>query len=548
MPPTDARSQTPPRKQLDAETVETAFTSLLALYPKAPVLALGPHGVGVPMPDSVPLQSNPVLEVRTGLDLVLQEDRLAVLATWDQVLATGAAHCHMRFASNREVVVYHGFDLREAHDVVVSVYVPSDTDHSPVLDARAAEIDTARPRFARIDKDGSSFITRIDEATTQILGWSAGEMEGHRSLDFIHPDDHPLAIDNWMQMLAAPGPGRRVRLRHRRREGSWVWFEVTNHNLLEDPDHGYVVSEMVDISEEMAAHELVDRLAETVPVGLFQVDADRQIVYTNDRLHEIVGIERMDTLETQLDSVVERDRPALRAALDDVLGAGLPADIEVELRASGGRGLRSCTISLRALHGGDGASSGAIGCVADVTEGARMREELQRRATFDDLTGCYNRASIMHALETNLSGKGRERAVIFVDLDRFKQVNDRCGHAVGDEVLATVAKRLRGAVRSDDLVGRIGGDEFLVVCPEIGGPDDAVKLAERMANRLKEDISLAAGSIAPRASVGVVWSDEVNANADALVAEADRAMYESKRAGSRPRLITMGPATSPGGR
>ena len=100
-------------------------------------------------------------------------------------------------------------------------------------------------------------------------------MVGHRSIEFIHPDDHALAIDNWMEMLALPGPGRRVRLRHRRKDGSWVWFEVTNHNLLDDPDHGCVVCEIVDISEEMAAHEelrareqLLDRLAEAIPLGL----------------------------------------------------------------------------------------------------------------------------------------------------------------------------------------------------------------------------------------------------------------------------------------
>ena len=121
-------------------------------------------------------------------------------------------------------------------------------------------------------------------------------MLGRRSLEFVHPDDHGLAIDNWMQMLAQPGPARRIRQRLLAKDGSWVWFEVTNHNLLADPEHGVVVCEMVDITEEMAAHEdlrareqLLDRLAETVPVGLMQLDAERQVVYTNDRLHEILG-------------------------------------------------------------------------------------------------------------------------------------------------------------------------------------------------------------------------------------------------------------------
>ena len=92
-----------------------------------------------------------------------------------------------------------------------------------------------------------------------------------------------------------------------------MWFEVTNNNLLNDPDYRCVVSEMVDISEEMAAQEreLLDRLAQAIPVGLFQVDAERRIVYTNERLHEILGVERADTVEAQLASVADADRPGL---------------------------------------------------------------------------------------------------------------------------------------------------------------------------------------------------------------------------------------------
>src|SRR6185437_2804592 len=113
------------------------------------------------------------------------------------------------------------------------------------------------------------------------------------------------------------------------KDGGWVWFEVTNHNLLADPEHEVVVCEMVDITEEMAAHEdlrareqLLDRLAETVPVGLMQVDSDMQIVYTNDRLHEILGTPRAETTAQQLANVAAADRQAIEAAFAELLGAG----------------------------------------------------------------------------------------------------------------------------------------------------------------------------------------------------------------------------------
>jgi diguanylate cyclase (GGDEF)-like protein/PAS domain S-box-containing protein len=529
----------------DINTLETALASLLVRYPEAPVVASGTDGVLVAMPASVPLQRNPVLEARTGMDLVSPEDRPRLLSNWDKVLTGGAARCQLHLASNPDATVMcFWFDIRETHGVIVTVLVPTNAADSPV--PRVPDHPPVTSRFARISKDDAGVIVKIDRAATQILGWSAEEMEGHRSTEFFHPDDHALAIDNWLEMLASPGIGRRVRLRHRRRDGSWLWFEVTNNNLLEDPDYRCVVCEMVDISEEMAREQLLGRLAETVPVGLFQVDADRHVVYTNDRLHQILGVDGATTVETQLATVVDADRSAIGHALDDVLGQGKDADIEVELRLPPSGRLRFCTISLRALDNGDGTISGAIACVADVTDSTRMREELKTRATFDELTGCYNRPSIMDALEASVaSGQRRgERAVMFVDLDRFKEVNDREGHAAGDELLRIVAERLRSVVRADDLVGRIGGDEFLVVCPEIGGPEQAMKLAERMAQALRKEACLATVGTAVelKASIGVAWSNGDDTGADMLVAQADSAMYKSKRErAGQPKLTATGP-------
>jgi diguanylate cyclase (GGDEF)-like protein/PAS domain S-box-containing protein len=532
--------------RLNAKLLESALVSLLARYPDAPVLATGQDGAAVPMPVSVPLNRNPVLQAHTGMDLIVPGDRVRLLSTWDKVLAGGAARCLLRPAADPDTTVtYFGFDLREDHGVLVAVVVPTDGDARAMIQ-RAPGRPPLSSRFARVSKDDAGVILTIDEAVTQIVGWSGEEIEGHRSIEFFHPDDHALAIDNWLEMLASPGVARRVRLRHRRRDGSWVWFEVTNNNLLDDPDYRCVVCEMVDISEEMAREQLLGRLAETVPVGLFQVDAKRQIVYTNDRLRCILGVEGATDAAAQLANVVQADRAALEHALDEVLGQGRDADIEVELRLPTGGGLRFCTVSLRALDHGDGTISGAIACVADVTDSTHMREELKRRATFDELTGCYNRPSVMHALEASVaSGQRRaDRAVMFVDLDGFKRVNDQGGHAVGDELLRLAADVLRSVVRSDDLVGRIGGDEFLVVCPEIGGAEQAMKLAERIAQALRKEVRLptVGAAVGLKASIGVAWSNGDGIGADTLVAQADRVMYESKHEGAGQPKLANSPA------
>jgi diguanylate cyclase (GGDEF)-like protein/PAS domain S-box-containing protein len=526
------------RSRTSVEAIETAFCALQERYPRAPIIAIAVTGLTVEMPDSVPRKNNPVLRGRSGLDGIPAEDHSTMFQAFERVLETGTADCVLHPPGYGEVMWY-GFDLRERHGVIVALLEIHVDPHSAPADVNSRDmVRMLRPRFATIRKDERALVISVAGAITEILGWNADEMVNHRSLDFIHPDDQALAVDSWMEMLAHPGPSRRIRQRVRRKDGDWAWFEVTNHNFLDDPDQRCVVSEMVDISDEMAAQEalrareqLLNRLAETVPVGLFQIDRQARIVYTNDRLHQILGVAPAATAQAQLAMVVSADRPALEQAIETVLEEGSHADIEVAYRHVEGEDLRFCTISLRALHHDDGTINGAIACVADVTDGARMREELTFRATFDELTGCHNRASIMAALEADIARDPRrvERAVMFVDLDRFKSVNDRHGHAAGDDLLRKVASLLHDSVRENDLVGRTGGDEFLVICPDVGGADRAMKLADRLARALRDGMREAPGDLTCTISIGVAWSSGNNASADLLVAAADEAMYESKR-------------------
>ncbi len=533
-------------RTLSTEVVEREFRELQARYPSAPLVAVTAEGLIAKMPDSVPSGENPVLTGRSALDGVPTEDRARLIEAFDRLLRDGMAQCVLHPPGYTEVM-WHGFDLRERHGVIVGLLVVDGdaAPASPRVEAREM-VRAGPPRFATIKKDERSFVIGVSGEITEILGWSSEEMVGHRSLEFVHPDDHPLALDNWMEMLARPGPSRRVRQRLRRKDGSWVWFEVTNSNLLQDPEHRCVVGEMVDISDEMAAQEalrareqLLNRLAEAMPVGLFQVDTEGRIVYTNDRLHEIVGVERKPTVQAQLGTIVPDDRAGLEQAIAGVLELGSSADVEVACRRPDDEELRVCTISFRALRHDDDSISGAIACVADVTESTRMREELEFRATFDELTGCHNRASIMAALEADIAGNRRraERAVMFVDLDGFKSINDRYGHAVGDELLCKVARLLRESLREKDLVGRTGGDEFLVICPDIGSAERAMNLANRLARALREGLHEANGQPGCRVSIGVAHVSGDLTSPDALVAAADAAMYDAKRAGNgEPRL------------
>jgi diguanylate cyclase (GGDEF)-like protein len=336
-----------------------------------------------------------------------------------------------------------------------------------------------------------------------------------------------------------------------------------------------VDAEVLDISSEMVAHEtvrarerLLQRLAESLPDGVLQIDADRTVVYANSRAQHLLGANA--TLTGLVERTVAEDRPMLLAAIGAALGSGEDRDVEVRVRpptadardtgddedAGSGTGAPATVeaavyeVTLRAVTdeaaptegtdqddaGGTGlprhrAISGALCCIADVTEQTRRRHDLEVRATYDELTAAYNRAATLQALDSALVGAGADSgvAVVFVDLDGFKQVNDQHGHAAGDQLLHTVAARLRHAVRAVDVVGRLGGDEFLVVCPGLGDASTARDVVDRITRSLADPAAIGDVTLIPKASLGVAWTFDPGTDADTLIAEADASMYEAKR-------------------
>lgn len=522
--------------EANSETILSAAEKLLADHPDALVLSADSGGLRVPMPDSVPLRHHAILEGRSLLDHVVSEDLALVARAWYQALEVGAAETPVRLSNAPEQWVMLRFaDVRAAHGVLLGIIVPETVEGVRV---DVGDVQPSRPRYATLRQDQAAHVLESDEAFTQVFGWTAEDVVGKPSLDLIHPDDQARAIEGWMSMLATRR-AHTMRCRRRCKDGEWLWQDTTLHNYLGQPDRNYVLVEMIDVSVEMAAQEalaereqLLHRLAQALPVGLFQVEIDRRVVYSNERLHEILGTAPTDDLDVLLATVSPEDRPALDTALTTVLNGepdAVDADIEVDLRFADIGERRRCLLSSRPLNDRDGTVTGAIVCVSDITESARMHLELEDKATFDMLTRCYNRGSAMAALDRILAEQGSGRTgVIFVDLDNFKPVNDMLGHAAGDELLVSVARRLAAAIRDQDIVGRIGGDEFLVVCPSIGGPDDALVVARRIGESLMGEITLAAGTIDLRASIGVACSGPAM-TPDALVARADLAMYHSKR-------------------
>lgn len=526
-------------RELDDDTAWKAVAALLR-DPAAIVGAITPNGLFTELPAELAHLEPRRMPGRSALDLVQTADNGAVIVAFERATTAGGSvvPVRLREPSAAPSGHLHFVDLRERLGVFIGVLVPSAQPARPATTSPAVDV-TERPRFARVAKNEFSRFVAVDDAWCQMLGWTREELIGSRSLDLIHPDDQDLAVASWMDLQGTPGLGRRVRLRHLRKDGSWAWFEVTNHNLMQDPEHGCVRCEIVDISEEMAAHEqvrareqLLHRLAEALPVGVIQLSSDGSVVYSNRQLPELLAVP-VSTLADLLAAVGDDDRARAEAAFRSVLDGAADADVEVALARED---LRWCAVSVRRLDDGAGTTTGAVGCLTDTTDSARLRHELSHQATVDPLTRALNRTGSDAALAEAFVTPGAGVAVLFVDLDDFKTVNDELGHEAGDRLLVDVADALRAACRSGDTVGRVGGDEFLVVCRDVG-QEAARALHTRVEAGLPEGA----------ASVGLAWAPAGEGSPTELVAKADTAMYAAKSerhsAVPRPRTGTL-PARS----
>jgi diguanylate cyclase (GGDEF)-like protein/PAS domain S-box-containing protein len=397
--------------------------------------------------------------------------------------------------------------------------------------------------IVRMTRDVAGVIISVDDAIVELLGWVPEQLVGTPSTSLIHPADQSGAVAEWMEMITSRGRSGVWRGRYKAATGSWVWVETENR--FEDPE---VITSMKEVSAEevsleeqfQAREQLLSQLSDALPVGIFQVDLSGHITLTNESFHLIVGVPIQDSFEAQTSTVVPDDRPALDAALAKAFAGRSVDGVEIRLRLLPIAGAtlsaaqdRVCQLGLRPLSDSSGVVSGVVGCLNDVTDRARLYEELLIRASTDELTDCLNRAATIELVDRTINARhdGLGRAVIFADLDGLKAVNDRLGHAAGDQLIISAARRIKATLRNHDVVGRLGGDEFLVICPRVLNPARAMEIAERISSALTTSLLIGAETVQLRASVGVVWTLE-SLDTDTLIARADNAMYESKRMGT----------------
>jgi diguanylate cyclase (GGDEF)-like protein/PAS domain S-box-containing protein len=302
-----------------------------------------------------------------------------------------------------------------------------------------------------------------------------------------------------------------------------VWLRSTSADL-----------RLAEAAQRESEHRF-QALAEHAPVGIVVSEAGLRLGFANARFGQIVGLDpALVTGIRWLKTVHPEDLPVLLGAVDEVL-AGSSRELNVRLvrySETANEPARWVQIRLAPVTT-PRRSAGFIGTIEDVTDRRAWENQLSYIAGHDALTGLANRRNLVEAITQLLTSRrtrDRDAAVLFCDLDGFKQVNDTLGHEAGDRVLIEVGQRLVTTARDHDLVARIAGDEFVVLIREIGTVEDAEIAAARQLQALISPIFVAGTSVVVSASIGVAMARDFS-NASELLQAADRGMYEAKRAG-----------------
>jgi diguanylate cyclase (GGDEF)-like protein/PAS domain S-box-containing protein len=535
--------------KLDIEARCEIFDALLRERPGATVGAMSIHGVPLPWPSTIPLPDEHVVQDRSVFEMTTGPDHSAILGAFNASFLYGVGKATVRLADQSgDWVDVSYVDMRERHGIVARLVAPG---QAPADTGERVPPRPTSPRFGIVHQDAMGVILDCDDSYASLWGGSREELIGRAGLDLVHPDDKNVGIEAWIAM-SSTGNSQRVRFRGIRKDGSLSWREVTLHNRLAEPEHE-VVAEIIDVSDEVAAHDALrahelrlNRMAQAVPVGLFEIDPDRLVIYTNDRLHQILGTDRTDVLAELLATVVPEDRPRIDAAFTSSLVGREDVDVDVEVRLPATEDSRRCQMSVRAALDALERVVGAVICVSDVTEPARQRVKLERdliqHAFHDPLTGLANRTLLINRMEDAVArgtASGDPVAVVLADLDGFKAINDSLGHSVGDELLRRVSDRIRTLLHAGDTAARVGGDEFIVLMEGFLDPERPRHTAEQILAALKQPFDIEGRMLQIDASIGIATSATAPGTEE-LMRDADLAMYRAK-SGGRGRYEIFAP-------
>jgi len=374
-------------------------------------------------------------------------------------------------------------------------------------------------------------------------------------LNVIHPDDAE-------RMTRADSAARAnldslfAEYRMLARDGRVIWVSE-KASVVRDPTTGtvYWLGVMVDITdrkrveESLAASESQFRsMFDAAAIGVMTLAVDGTIIEANPTLERVCKYPHGALNGRPLSTYLDPDDRDSRRQFDQVVsGAVDRCEIEHRLTCSDHTVMWCRTVAVL-IRDGEGRPARVTAMIEDISDRKREEDELVHRTLHDSLTGLPNRSLFVDRLEQAQARQARGGsgiAVLFVDMDGFKQVNDSLGHAAGDDLLVAVARRLRAAVRPTDTIARYAGDEFLVLIEAVASGADALEHARRVTRAVQAPYPLNGNSLFLTASTGVYLGTDPAEEADAIIHKADTAMYRAKRQGPNRVHLVGGDAEQP---
>jgi diguanylate cyclase (GGDEF)-like protein/PAS domain S-box-containing protein len=390
-----------------------------------------------------------------------------------------------------------------------------------------------------VDLDGT--LRYANPAFERMLGYDTEEVVGKMNvLEYVHSDDLPHVLEETEKAVSAGGVAtNKVEYRFRHKDGSWQWVESAGTYLLDDPHVKGVVVQTRNITERKRtegalreAEERFRRSFDDAAIGMALVAPDGQFLRTNRSLCEILGYVEEELLEKTFQDITYPDD--LDADLDQVrrMLVGKIRTYQMEKRYFHKDGqVVWVLLSVSMVHDEEGEPLYFVSQIQDISERKVLEERLEHRAFHDSLTDLPNRQLFMDRLGQALRRTMRRHkrvAVLFMDIDKFKGVNDSLGHEVGDLLLTVVAQRLGHCLRPEDTLARFGGDEFVVLIEAVDDPEQAVEVAKRITEEFRKPFNIEGRDLYVAASIGISLGNARTHDSDGLLRDADTAMYRAK--------------------
>ncbi|MBA2713339.1 MAG: EAL domain-containing protein [Rubrobacteraceae bacterium] len=380
----------------------------------------------------------------------------------------------------------------------------------------------------------------VSPAVERVLGYRPEDLVGTLAFDHVHPEDIEHVSKSLVETLQKPGVQPPIEYRVKAADGSWRHMEDIRCNWLGAPHMLGVVANVRDITERKQAEEALREsekyfrsLVQSASDVILVMEADRTVRHVSPAIERVLGYKPEQMVGHDNFTLVHPDdMPRMEKLLGKVMGSpGITTSpSELRLRHADGSWRHVETTCTNLL--GDPAVGGIVFNTRDVTERKLAEERLEHQALHDSLTDLPNRRLFLdrlgHALARTERRRGRGVTVLFMDLDKFKVVNDSLGHEIGDRLLVAVAERLKRCLRSEDTLARFGGDEFIALLEEVEGADKALRVTQRITEEFKGPFVLEGRELFVRLSIGVALGEAHAKSPEELLRDADTAMYLAK--------------------